>query len=160
MSRISEFAPVEPPDLVLSLHACDTATDEAIAKAVQCGSRAVLAAPCCQHELHKQLDVTAFRAVTRNGILRERMADIVTDALRAAALRVMGYRTNVIEFISPEHTSKNLIIRAERAGTPGRAEAVTEYCALRDFWGVTPHLEGLLGDPFACFLEGGKKASS
>ena len=151
-SSIADFAPTEPPHLVLSLHACDTATDAALARGVLWGSRILLAAPCCQHELHKQLRSDAFRAVLRHGVLRERLADVLTDALRAAALRVMGYRADVIEFVSPEATSKNLMIRAERRSAPGDAAAVAEYLALRDAWHVAPAIERLLGERFTALL--------
>jgi SAM-dependent methyltransferase len=152
-SSIAEYAPSAPPDIVLSLHACDTATDEAIAKGVLWGSRFLFAAPCCQHELHKQLRSEAFAAVLRHGVLRERLADILTDALRAAALRVMGYRTDVIEFVSPEATSKNVMIRAEKAGKPGDAAALREYLALKEHWKVEPAIERMLGEGMRRHLE-------
>src|SRR5207245_2636257 len=80
-------AKVEAPDLVLSLHACDTATDEALARAVELGARAILAAPCCQHELHRKIDSGALSPLLRHGILRERLADLATDGIRALVLR-------------------------------------------------------------------------
>lgn len=147
-SRISEFTPSKPPHIVMSLHACDTATDEAIERGVSWEAEGILAAPCCQHELHHELDRAEWRAVLQHGVLRERTADIVTDALRAAALRVMGYKADVIEFISPESTAKNLMIRAEKAWAVRQSVAVREYLALRDFWGVRPAIETLLGEPF------------
>ena len=153
-SRILEYEPPEKPDAVLSLHACDTATDEAIAQGVKWNAGLILCVPCCQHELHHQLSREDFRAALRHGILRERIADILTDALRAAALRVMGYRTDVIEFISPGHTAKNLMIRAEKARGMRTREAAGEYLALRDAWGVTPAIETLLGEEFAKRLAG------
>ena len=146
VSRIAEFEPEEPPDVVLSLHACDTATDEAIAKGILWGSRVILAAPCCQHELHDQLKSALWQPILRHGILKERLADILTDALRALVLRIMGYRTDVIQFVDPEHTAKNLLIRAEKALKPGHAASVREYRALKEFWGVTPVMEEMIGD--------------
>ena len=150
VSAIADYAPSRPPQIVVSLHACDTATDEALVRGVQWGSQAILAAPCCQHELHHALDHEAFRPALRHGLLRERLADIVTDSLRAAALRVMGYHARVFEFISPEHTSKNLMIAAEKiAGPdPGQPAAAKEYLALKQFWNVTPFIEKALGEPF------------
>lgn len=145
-SRILDYQPPAPPHAVLSLHACDTATDEAIAQGVKWGAELILCAPCCQHELHHRLERPEFQAVLRHGILRERLADILTDALRAAALRIMGYRTDVIEFISPESTAKNLLIRAEKAGAGPLRGAVEEYRALRDTWAITPAIETLLGE--------------
>ncbi len=145
---IADYSPPRPVDVVLSLHACDTATDEAIARGVQWGSSVILAAPCCQHELHHKLQAEPFRSLLRHGILRERLADLLTDAFRALALRIMGYRTAVVEFVSPEHTAKNLMIRAEAGLAAGQGEFVREYKDLRDFWQVRPVLEELLGEAF------------
>jgi SAM-dependent methyltransferase len=150
---IRDYQPPGPVDAVLSLHACDTATDEAIARGVQWGAGVILAAPCCQHELHHQLDAELFRPLLRHGILRERLADLLTDTFRALALRIMGYRTAVVEFVSPEHTAKNLLIRAEAGLERGGKEFAREYVALRDFWQVRPAIERLLGEPFARLLE-------
>ena len=147
-ARIRDYEPDVPPQMVLSLHACDTATDEAVAQGVRWGAKAILCVPCCQHELHRKIARPAFRAALRHGILRERMADILTDALRAAALRVMGYRAEVIEFISPGHTAKNLMIRAEKTRGIRIERAAQEYRQLRDYWQVTPCIEDLLGDAF------------
>lgn len=150
--RILDFEPDRRPDVVLSLHACDDATDQAIARGVQWDSRSILAAPCCQHELHHAIDLPDLRAVLRHGVLRERQADILTDAFRAAALRILGYRTDVIEFISPEHTGKNLMIRAVRTARPGHAPSIQEYQALKHMWGVTPVIETLLEEQLSEFL--------
>lgn len=147
-SRILEYAPAEPPQAVFSLHACDTATDETIAQAVKWQADLILCAPCCQHELHHHVARPEFRAALRHGILRERMADILTDALRAAALRIMGYRTDVIEFVSSGDTPKNLLIRAEKCSGAAPSGTVAEYLALRDFWAVKPCIEELLGSRF------------
>ncbi len=137
---------------MLSLHACDTATDEAIAQGIIWGSRGIVAAPCCQHELHSQLGAPSFRPVLRHGILKQRTADILTDALRASVLRIMGHRTDVVEFVSPEHTSKNLMIRAKKGLKPGHRASVQEYQDLKGFWGVEPYVEKLLGDQLARYL--------
>ena len=148
-SRILDYEPPERPQAVFSLHACDTATDEAIAQGVKWQADLILCAPCCQHELHHQIARPEFRAALRHGILRERVADILTDSLRAAALRVMGYRTDVIEFVSSGDTPKNLMIRAERIAGAVPAGAAAEYLALRDFWAVKPCIEELLGAEFS-----------
>ena len=152
VSRIADFVPTVPPDMVLSLHACDTATDEAIAQGILWGSRVILAAPCCQHELHRQLQEPLFRPLLRYGILRERLADLLTDAFRALVLRIMGYRTQVIEFVSSEHTSKNLMIRAEKGLKPGDPAYVQEYKDLKEFWSISPVIEQLLGEEIQRFL--------
>jgi SAM-dependent methyltransferase len=154
VSRIADFQPERPPDLVLSLHACDTATDEAIAQGVFWGSKAILAAPCCQHELHSSLRAPLFRPVLRHGILKQRMGDILTDAFRALMLRIMGYRTDVVQFVAPEHTPKNVMIRARKGLRPGDARFVREYEALKQFWGVEPCIERMVGEGFARYLCG------
>ena len=152
VAEIGAYEPAAAPDLVLSLHACDTATDEAIAKGVLAGSRAIVAAPCCQHELHHKIKSTQFAAVLRHGILRERLADILTDTFRALALQVMGYRTQVVEFVSADATPKNLLLRAEKVRDPGDADAIREYAELKNFWVVEPAIEGLLGEQFKRFM--------
>ena len=148
VTSIADFEPENPPDMLLSLHACDTATDEAIAKGIVWESKVILAAPCCQHELHHQLRAPLFRPITRHGVLNERLADILTDTFRALALRIMGYRTSVIEFVSPEHTSKNLMIRAEKGLKAGDRAIVREYEELKRYWDVTPCIEEFVGESF------------
>lgn len=148
VAEIGAFTPEVPPDLVLSLHACDTATDEAIAKGILSDSQAIVASPCCQHELHHKIASPHFAPVLRHGILRERLADILTDTFRALALTIMGYRTQVVEFVSADATPKNLLIRAEKVHQPGDAVAIQEYLELKNFWSVKPAIEGLLGEKF------------
>jgi hypothetical protein len=151
-TSIDAYETEEPIDLLVSLHACDTATDEAIAAGVQLGAEAIVVAPCCQHELAGQI-AGQKDALLRHGLLLGRQADLVTDALRAAALETLGYRVDVIEFVSTEHTPKNLMLRAERAPSAARAErAAAEYVELRDRWGVDPAIERLLGDRLAVSL--------
>ena len=118
------------PDLVLALHACDTATDDALARAIGWGAGWMLAAPCCHHDIAAQLKggpaPAPYGQMTRHGILRERFADVLTDALRAALLRLHGYRVDVVEFVDSEHTPRNLLLRARRTGT-GDPGAGAEY---------------------------------
>lgn len=148
-SAIIDYAPETPPDMVLALHACDTATDEAIFQGIRAGSRLILAAPCCHHHLHEQLHAVApLSPIFQDGILKKRLADILTDTFRALILRIMGYKTDVVEFIAAEHTDKNLLIRAARRLSPGSTEHIQEYLALKHYWGVTPYLETLLGESF------------
>ncbi len=104
--------------LAVSLHACDTATDEALAKAVAWNADVIFAVPCCQHEIAKRLPDTFFPAVQQHGILKDRLAAILTDALRAETLKELGYKTQVVEFIDLEHTAKNVLIRAIRRREP------------------------------------------
>jgi hypothetical protein len=143
-------------DMVVSLHACDTATDEALAKAVEWKARFILCAPCCQHELQKTLaDKGAFAGLMRQSILRERLCDILTDSFRAMILRILGFKTNVVEFVSSEATARNIMIKCEYGAKPGQSGPVSEYLNLRDYWKVTPwlesRLEGLLSKYFARF---------
>ena len=149
---IADYRPDAPPDVVIALHACDTATDDALAQGIGWGSPLIVAAPCCQHELQVQLDNSVtpapLAAVMRYGILGERLGDVLTDAFRAHILGVMGYRTDVVQFASTEHTAKNLLIRAVKTHAPGNARLLEEYRAMKAFWGVTPYLEQLLGDRF------------
>jgi len=133
------------PDLVLALHACDTATDQALARAVEWNTRWVLAAPCCHHDIAAQLKThqapTPYGEVTRSAILRERFADVLTDTLRASLLRAHGYKVDVVEFVDSAHTPRNLLLRARRTGVSAGRD---EYDALTSEWGVTPALEKLL----------------
>ncbi|MDQ3875215.1 MAG: SAM-dependent methyltransferase, partial [Actinomycetota bacterium] len=143
---------LEPLDLLVSLHACDTATDEALAAGVVLDAEAIVVAPCCQHELARQLqDRAGWAPVLRHGLLRGRLADLLTDSLRATALELFGYRAEVIEFAATEHTAKNVMIRAARRHPgPGaerrREEAARAYAELAEAWGVKPTLERLLAD--------------
>ncbi len=151
-TSIVDFEPEQAPDLVIALHACDTATDEAIYQAIRSNARMLVCAPCCHHYLNDQVEADLFRPVLRHGILKQRMADILTDAFRALTLRIMGYRAEVIEFVAAEHTAKNLMIRAVKSAAPGDQQFVREYNELKQFWGVTPYLEQLLGDSFMRWL--------
>lgn len=147
----------EPPcriDLLTSLHACDEATDMALAIGVRHGVPAILAAPCYQHELQKQLkDSGPFRPMMRHGILKERLADLLTDTFRAQILRIMGYRTRVTEFVSHDATARNIMIRAVKGVKAARREAVGEYLSLKESFGVVPVLEGMLGAQLVRLLE-------
>jgi SAM-dependent methyltransferase len=152
---IAEAEPgLEGVDVVLALHACDTATDEALARAVRWQAPVVLAAPCCHHDLQTQLDSAPapYGAVTRHPILRERFADVLTDALRAALLRLLGYRVDVVEFVDSRHTPRNALIRAVRTGAGPAPEAVAEYRALVEQWQVTPALARMLAPELAPLL--------
>ena len=135
------------PDVGLALHACDTATDDALNRALDWEASLVLAAPCCHHDIAAQLrtlDVPEpYAMLTRHGILRERFADTLTDALRASLLRREGYRVDVVEFVESAHTPRNTLLRAVRTGAPG-PDAAREYDELLAAWGVRPKLGELL----------------
>ena len=126
---------------VLALHACDTATDIALAKAIGWNAPLILCAPCCQHELYGQVDSAVLKPMLKHGLFKERYAALLTDALRCSLLEQHGYRVDVLEFVDPEHTPKNTLIRAVYTG---KAQPGDEYAALRDAMGVTPSLEKLL----------------
>lgn len=113
---IADYEGVDQVDMVVTLHACDTATDYALAKAVRWGAKVILSVPCCQHELNGQMENELMKPVFQYGVIRERMAALYTDALRAELLEREGYRTQILEFISMEHTPKNLLIRAVKDG--------------------------------------------
>ena len=168
-SDLSEARPpafgLQPPvgdrvDMVVSLHACDTATDEALAKGVEWKARYILSAPCCQHELQKVIGNREqgsgsrddFSGLLRQSILRERLCDILTDSFRAMILRILGFKVQVIEFVSAEATARNILLRCEYGVKPGQSGPVGEYLALRDYWKVTPWLETRLEKPLGRYL--------
>jgi SAM-dependent methyltransferase len=154
---IADFAPAAPPDIVIALHACDTATDDALALGIHQGSQLICAVPCCHHHLQAQLSEhpapAPFAPLARHGILSERLGDLLTDSFRALILRVMGYRTDVVEYVATEHTARNVMIRAVKAARPGEPEFVREYVEMKRFWGVTPYLETLLGEALTGLLK-------
>ncbi|HWS89223.1 MAG TPA: SAM-dependent methyltransferase [Pyrinomonadaceae bacterium] len=136
-----------PTDVLIALHACDTATDDAIHKGVAAGAAVIVTAPCCHKEVRPQIVVPAqLRGVLRHGHLLEREAESVTDSLRALLLEAAGYRVKVFEFVSTEHTRKNTMIAAvRREDAPNREAALAEFRALKEFYGVREQrLEKLL----------------
>ena len=143
--------PAGPVDILIALHACDTATDDALAQGLRAGATLLVVAPCCQKELRPQLTAPPVLAdALRHGIFQERQAEFVTDALRAELLEWSGCRTKVFEFVSTEHTAKNLMIAAIRRdprGDPVRADAIR---ALATFYGIRHHrLATLLDFPLS-----------
>jgi SAM-dependent methyltransferase len=154
---ISDYESDVPPEVVLALHACDTATDDALAKGIQWGSQLIVCAPCCQHELQSQMAQgempNRLAPIFQHGIFFERMGDILTDSFRANILRIMGYRTDITEFVPIEHTGKNLMIRSVKTTPVGEARWVNEYKNLKSFWGLTPYLEKILEETHAAYLK-------
>lgn len=140
---IADYEDVDQVDMVVTLHACDTATDYALAKAVRWNAKVILSVPCCQHELNRQMENHLMKAVFRYGVIKERMAALYTDALRAELLEAEGYRTQILEFIDIEHTPKNLLIRAVKEGK--KKENRQEIQQIMEFLGVNPTLGKLLG---------------
>jgi SAM-dependent methyltransferase len=126
----------ENPDLIVSLHACDTATDEALAKGIQWGCAAILAVPCCQHEFFDALRNPSMQPVIRHGVAREKQSTLVTDASRVLMLEAFGYRTELVEFIDLEHTPKNVLIRAYRDKPGFDPDRYAAYRAFLDSWGI------------------------
>lgn len=141
---ISSFQGADRVDMVVSLHACDKATDYALEKAVKWGASVIMAVPCCQHELNGQIHCDMLRPILKYGVIKERMAALLTDALRANLLEQNGYDTQILEFIDMEHTPKNLMIRAVKTSgmRPGHAAASIEK--VTEFLHVNPTLKELL----------------
>jgi SAM-dependent methyltransferase len=147
--------PLDRLDVLVALHACDTATDDALAKGLAAGARLLVVAPCCQKELRAQLTAPAVLAdALRHGIFQERQAEFVTDALRALLLEWAGYKTKVFEFIATEHTAKNLMLTAIKTGRPrgsapalaGRIRAFAAFYGIRQ-QGLATHLGFELAGP-------------
>jgi protein-tyrosine-phosphatase len=142
--RAQEIAQAESArvDVVIALHACDTATDDALAWAVQNDAKLILAAPCCHHDLQTQMKTVPdpWGLITRYGLLEERLGDILTDALRAQILRLLGYRVEAVEFIADEHTPRNLMIRAVKTGAKAETLEIERYQQLLAEWQVRPAL--------------------
>jgi SAM-dependent methyltransferase len=140
-----------PPHLAMALHACDTATDDALARAVRWRAPVILAAPCCHHDVSHQIRAAGhtpapYGALTRHGILRERFADVLTDSLRALVLRLLGYRVSVVEFVDSAHTPRNALIRAVWTGAEPEPSQVVEYVDLVTQWKLRPALAARLDD--------------
>jgi SAM-dependent methyltransferase len=149
VGAIEDADPGGPVDVVLALHACDTATDDALGKAVEWQAPVVLAAPCCHHDVQRQLLAARAAgleppspngALVRHPILRERFADVLTDALRAQILRIAGYAVDVVEFVESRHTPRNALLRATRRGGSPDPRLVAEYADLTAAWHVRPAL--------------------
>jgi hypothetical protein len=140
-------------DILIALHACDTATDDALALGVHLSAKAIVSAPCCHHYVNEQLRSKtvseSLAPLLRDGIVRERLADLLTDTMRRDLLRSVGYTAELIEFVSAEHTLKNIMLKAERSKDTSismkhRAETISSYKALYSTWNVAPKLAELL----------------
>ncbi len=141
---IADYTGVNQVDMVVTLHACDTATDYALAKAVGWNAKVILSVPCCQHELNRQIKNEVLAPVLKYGLIKERMAALVTDALRAEYLEREGYETQVLEFIDMEHTPKNILLRAVKTGKKGENAEAIRTC--EEALGVSPTLGRLLDE--------------
>lgn len=138
---IADYEGVSAVDMVVTLHACDTATDYALAKAVEWGAKVILSVPCCQHEINRQIKNEMLEPILKYGILKERMSALFTDGIRANLLESMGYETQILEFIDMEHTPKNLLIRAVKTGNKKDMEKAAN---LMEVLNISPTLERLL----------------
>lgn len=126
--NISDYTGVEEVDMVVTLHACDTATDFALAKAVGWNAKVILSVPCCQHELNRQIQSDVLAPILKYGLIKERMAALITDALRAEYLEGEGYDAQILEFIDMEHTPKNILIRAVKTGKKAKNQEAIRKC--------------------------------
>lgn len=143
---IADYDRSTPVDMVVTLHACDTATDAALNKAVRWGAEVILSVPCCQHELFSQIDNEMLTPLLKHGILKERFSALTTDALRANLLDCVGYQTQLLEFIDMEHTPKNILIRAVKSKQAQETASWQQYIAVRDGLKLNPYLERALKD--------------
>lgn len=126
--NIADYTGVDKVDMVVTLHACDTATDFALAKAIGWDAKVILSVPCCQHELNRQIENELLAPVLKYGLVKERMAALITDALRAEYLEQEGYDAQILEFIDMEHTPKNILIRAIKTGKKKNQGQALEAC--------------------------------
>lgn len=143
---ISDYEGVDRVDMVMTLHACDVATDYALHKAVLWNAKVILSVPCCQHEVNKQIQSQLMQPLLKYGILKERMSALITDGLRANILEQEGYEVQILEFIDMEHTPKNLLIRGVKRGKKEPAKEKEAYAGLCDALHIHTTLEKLLED--------------
>lgn len=155
---IASYDGVDKVDMVVTLHACDTATDHALLKAVQWKADVILSVPCCQHELNGQINNKLLEPILQYGLIKERIAALVTDAFRAELLEIIGYKTQILEFVDMEHTPKNILIRAVKrpqrvAGmnnlSISNSEKLLSYKKSKEFLGVEPTFYKLLSDYYS-----------
>lgn len=133
-------------DMVVTLHACDVATDMALARAVKWGAKVILSVPCCQHELFSQVNSPTLDVMLQHGLIKERFSALATDSIRAELLSLVGYEAQLLEFIDMEHTPKNILIRAYLTGRKASADDFTRYNEFKKLLNADPFLEKELGD--------------
>lgn len=138
---INDYNEETAVDMVVTLHACDIATDMALARAVKWGAKVILSVPCCQHELNSQLSSPKIDVMLQHGLIKERFAALATDSIRAELLKLVGYEAQLLEFIDMEHTPKNILIRAYFTGNKPSEDEQKKYKAFIEFLGATPFLE-------------------
>ena len=144
-AKISD-TPSQVVDIAIALHACDTATDDAIYWAVKNNAKVIMAAPCCMHELQTQIKEAPepWALLTKNGVVKERLVDLITDSLRAQILKLLGYRVDIVEFIGGEHTARNILIRAVKTNQSSSDIEKDRYQQMLSQWQIKPYLAKLL----------------
>ncbi|WP_432405242.1 class I SAM-dependent methyltransferase [Wukongibacter sp. M2B1] len=142
---IKGFEGTNKADMVVSLHACDTATDDALVKAVKWEADVILTVPCCQHELLNQIYNPVMKPMEKHGIIKEKLSSLITDSVRGNVLEIMGYSVQMLEFIDMEHTPKNILIRAFNKGKYNEA-SIKQYKDFKKFWNIDPYLEKAMGE--------------
>ncbi|CAM3224667.1 SAM-dependent methyltransferase [Filibacter tadaridae] len=143
---INDYNDESAVDMVVTLHACDVATDMALARAVKWGAKVILSVPCCQHELFAQVASPALDVMLQHGLIKERFSALATDSIRAELLNLVGYETQILEFIDLEHTPKNILIRAYHTGRVATVDEYERYMAFKKLLNADPFLEKELGD--------------
>lgn len=140
--------PDQKVDIAIALHACDTATDDAIYWAVKNDAKVIMAAPCCMHELQTQIKDSPepWELLTKYGLVKERLVDLITDSLRAQILKLLGFRVDIVEFIGGEHTARNILIRAVKTGAVPTDLDKQRYQQMINDWQIKPYLAQLLAD--------------
>ncbi|NMB07147.1 MAG: SAM-dependent methyltransferase, partial [Tissierellia bacterium] len=133
---IENFQGAQDVDMVVTLHACDTATDAALVKAVGWNAKIILSVPCCQHEFYDKIQNPVLEPMLKHGIIKEKLSSLVTDSLRANVLEILGYQVQLLEFIDMEHTPKNILIRAIKIDNKENKEAIQSYIEFKKFWGL------------------------
>ena len=142
--NIADYTGVDEVDMVVTLHACDTATDFALDKAVGWNAKVILSVPCCQHELNAQMKSELLAPIFKYGLVKERMAALITDAMRAEYLESQGYEAQILEFIDMEHTPKNILVRAVKTGKKKNNQESIRAC--EEFFHIKPTLGKLLNE--------------
>ncbi|WP_353094324.1 SAM-dependent methyltransferase [Tissierella praeacuta] len=144
---IKDYEGFNKVDMVVTLHACDTATDAALVKAINWDAEAILSVPCCQHEFYDKINNSVLDPMLSHGIVKEKLSSLVTDSLRANILEIMDYQVQLLEFIDMEHTPKNILIRAIKASNKNKKETVGKYIQFKEFWGLRDlYIEKELGE--------------
>ncbi|KPU26501.1 SAM-dependent methyltransferase [Caloranaerobacter sp. TR13] len=150
---IKGFNDFEKVDMVVTLHACDTATDAALSKAVMWNSKIILSVPCCQHELFSKINNPIMMPMLKHGIIKERLSSLITDSIRGNVLEILGYSTQILEFIDMEHTPKNIMIRAVKKSNYNK-KAIKEYVEFKKFWNLDDlYVESIFGNELTDLLK-------